>query len=69
MDDVIEGYYYNEKFYKEEAHTTEIAGEGGKIYVDVSTNLSYRYSGSTYVQITSSDMVAITNAEIDAICV
>lgn len=37
--------------------------------MDVSTNLSYRYSGSTYVQITSSDMVAITNAEIDAICV
>lgn len=69
VDDVIEGYYYNEKFYKEEAHTTEITGEGGKIYVDVSTNLSYRYSGSTYVQITSSDMVAITNAEIDAICV
>ena len=69
VDDVIEGYYYNEKFYQEEAHTTEITGEGGKIYVDVSTNLSYRYSGSTYVQITSSDMVAITNAEIDAICV
>lgn len=69
VDDVIEGYYYNDKFYKESAHTTEITGEGGKIYVDLSTNLSYRYGGSTYVQITSSDMVAITNAEIDAICV
>ncbi|WP_115625599.1 hypothetical protein [Blautia producta] len=26
VDDVLEGYYYNSKFYKEAAHTTEIAG-------------------------------------------
>lgn len=69
VDDVIEGYYYNSKFYKESAHTTEITGETGKIYVDLSTNNSYRYSGSTFVLITSSDMVAITNAEIDTLCV
>lgn len=69
VDDVIEGYYYNEKFYKEAAHTTVITGESGKIYVDLETNMSYRYSGSTYVKITSSDMIAITNAELDTICV
>ena len=69
VDDVIEGYYYNSKFYKESAHTTEITRETGKIYVDLSTNNSYRYSGSTFVLITSSDMVAITNAEIDTLCV
>nr|DAI29073.1 MAG TPA: Peptidase [Caudoviricetes sp.] len=69
VDDVIEGYYSDGKFYKEETHKTEITGATGKIYVDLSTNLSYRYGGSAYVQITSSDMVAITNAEIDTICV
>lgn len=69
VDDIVEGYYYNDKFYEEEAHTTEIAGESGKIYIDLSTNLSYRYGGTTYVQITSSDMTAITNSEIDTIVV
>lgn len=69
VDDVVEGYYYNSKFYKESEHTTEITGETGKIYVDLSTNNSYRYGGSTFVLITSSDMVAITNSEIDSICV
>lgn len=67
VDDVIEGYYYDEAFYKDSGHTTVITGEASKIYVDLDTNLSYRYGGSTYVQITSSDMAAITNAEIDTI--
>ena len=31
VDDVIEGYFYNSKFYKESTHTTEITGEAGKI--------------------------------------
>ena len=61
VDDVVEGYFYNEKFYKEEAHTTEI------IYVDLAKNKTYRYGGTTYVEISSSDMVAITNAEIDTV--
>lgn len=48
VDDVIEGYYYNTKFYKEAGHTTEITGESGKIYVDLATNKTYRWSGSTF---------------------
>jgi hypothetical protein len=51
VDDVIEGYYYNSKFYKESAHTTEIPGETGKIYVDLSTEKTYRWSGSAFVVI------------------
>ena len=30
VDDVVEGYLSSGKFYKESAHTTEIAGESGK---------------------------------------
>ena len=77
VDDVVEGYadvtagedgsITVNGFYKEETHTTAIAGETGKIYVDIATNISYRYGGTTFVQITSSDMTAITNAEIDTI--
>ncbi len=57
VDDVIEGYFYNSKFYKETAHTTEIAGESGKIYTDLATNKTYRWSGSTFVVI--SDTVTL----------
>lgn len=69
VDDVVEGYY-NEtdgKFYTDNSYTTEIMGESNKIYVDLDTNISYRFGGTTYVQITSGDMSPITNAEIDAI--
>ena len=77
VDDVVEGYAKTstsdsgvvtvDGFYKENTYTTAIAGETGKIYVDLATNISYRYGGTTFVQITSSDMTALTNAEIDTI--
>ena len=54
VDDVIEGYYYNSKFYKEESHTNEIAGESGKIYTDLGNNKTYRWSGTTYTEISAS---------------
>ena len=57
VDDVIEGYLYNGKLYKESGHTTEISGESGKIYVDLSTEKTYRWSGSTFVVI--SDTLAL----------
>lgn len=64
VDDVVEGYLYNNVFYKEEAHTTVIEAMGGRIYLDIPTNISYRWGGTTYIQITSTDMVAMENAEI-----
>lgn len=67
VDDIVEGYYYNSKFYSDSTHSAEITGESSKIYVDLETNLSYRWSGSAYIQITSADMVALTNTEIDTI--
>lgn len=54
VDDVVEGYYYDSKFYKEAAHTTLITGESDKIYVDLSTDTTYRCSNvtnQTYTQI------------------
>ena len=51
VDDIIEGYYYNGAFYSDSGHSTPITGETGKIYVDLSTNKQYRWSGSVYVQI------------------
>lgn len=54
VDDVVEGYLSGGKFYKESAHTTQITSEPGKIYVDLSTNKTYRWSGSAYTEISAS---------------
>lgn len=70
VDDVIEGYYHNGQFYNDADHEDPINGEKGKIYVDISSeggSISYRYSGSAYVQIVSSDMVEITTQEVNDI--
>ena len=40
---IIEGYYYNNEFFEEEAHITKIIGEKGKIYVGKTTGKTYRY--------------------------
>lgn len=53
VDDVIDGYYADSKFYSDADHTTEITGETGKIYVDLSTNATYRWSGTTWVNISN----------------
>lgn len=54
VDDVIEGYLSGGKFYKESGHTTEITGESGKIYTDLATNKTYRWSGSAFTEISAS---------------
>ena len=54
VDDVIEGYYYNGQFYEESTHTTVITPETGKIYTDLSTNKTYRWGGTAYVEISAS---------------
>ena len=54
VDDIIEGYYYEGKFYTDSAHTTEITGEEGKIYVDLVTNKTYRWSSTIFVEISES---------------
>lgn len=54
VDDVIEGYYSNGKFYSDSAKTKEITGEGGKIYTDLATNKTYRWGGTAWVEISKS---------------
>ncbi len=51
-------------FYEDEAHTTAITGERGKIYLDLHTNSSWRFGGSTYTKIVSDDLVEFTEDEI-----
>lgn len=48
VDDVIEGYYHDGKFYEDPGFQTEIEGESGKIYIDLNTSGTYRYSGDRF---------------------
>lgn len=48
VDDVIEGYLSNGTFYKNSDNTSAITGESGKIYIDLNTGKTYRWSGSAY---------------------
>lgn len=61
VDDIIEGYYKSadKLFYKESSYSTLITGETGKIYVDLSTNKTYRWGGSTSKFVVISETIAI----------
>lgn len=62
VDDVLEGYLSGGKFYKESAHTTEIIGESGKIYTDLSSGKIYRWSGSAFVVISETIAIGETSS-------
>jgi len=55
VDEIKEGYYDKAtgKFYEDTAHTIEIPGESDKIYLDVISNLAYRWGGTSFVTISS----------------
>lgn len=61
VDDVIEGYYYNNKFYNESTHQTEVVPEGGKIYIDIPSERCFRWGGSTYAKITENLTIGTTS--------
>ena len=56
VDDVIEGYIKsdNTKFYSDKALSKEVPAESGKIYLDLTTLTTYRWSGTLYAQISES---------------
>ena len=62
VDDVVEGYLNGGKFYKESAHTTQITGEAGKIYVDLTSLKTYRWSGTAFVVISETIALGETSS-------
>lgn len=73
VDDVIEGYYKDtdNEFFKTNAGAgilvDPISPESGKIYIDLLTGNTYRWSGSVYVQLNPKEYTIATNADIDAL--
>ena len=59
----IEGYYNDSKFYQDDSFSTEIEGESGKLYVDISTNKAYRWTGSIFTAFNSDNAEFAANAD------
>ena len=57
-NDVIEGYYYNGAFYRDAEHTNLITGQVGKIYIDLTENIQYRFDNNEYIPLTSATPIA-----------
>lgn len=56
VKNIYAGYYNsaNGKFYEDSTYQTEIASKAESIYINISTNTLYRWSGSGYIEIVGS---------------
>lgn len=55
---VIQGYYYNGKFYAEESHSTEYQYDATKVYIDKASGKFYYWDGNEYAE----NIVTLPNA-------
>ena len=66
VDDVIDGYLSSGKFYttkgSDGTYSGEITGESGKIYIDLNTSKTYRWSGSAYAVISETIALGTTSS-------
>lgn len=65
VDDVIEGYLYEGDFYEDAQHQDLITPESGKIYVDLSTDKTYRWGGSAYYALNDLEIGETTGTAFD----
>lgn len=61
VDDVLDGIYDEENEQFLDIDGNAYTPESGKIYVDVNTRITYRWSGTLYVEIASSLALGITD--------
>lgn len=72
VDDVVEGYYNPKSGYSNDSDFVDSNGsylfpESGKIYVDLNTGNTYRWSGSAYVRLNPDEYTIATTSDIDAL--
>ena len=48
-DYVVKGYFYNDKFYKDQLYTKSIEGATQKIYIDLGSCTIYFYEGGSFI--------------------
>lgn len=58
----VKGYYFENVFYKDSAHTEPLLELPNKIYIDVSTNIIYYYNNVGYVAIAGGTISSLPTA-------
>lgn len=53
-DIILLGYFYNDKFYEDNSHTTELAQKENKLYIDIDTNKIYYFKSNGFKETTVS---------------
>lgn len=62
VGEIINGYFYNNSFYEDSAHTILITPDISDIYVDLDTNKSYRWNGlDRFIEISESLAIGVTD--------
>lgn len=66
VNNVVDGYFYQGKFYRDSAHTTEISPDENTTYVDITTadlGVAYRYSTGSgeYFSITNQNAFGVVS--------
>lgn len=72
VNNVVDGYFYQGKFYRDSAHTTEISPDENTTYVDITTadvGVAYRYSTGSgeYFSITNQNAFGVVSDGTNAI--
>ena len=55
---IVPGYLYQGAWYADSLHTTEITGEAGSLYVELDTNVLYRWDGEDFVEMSDAQLRA-----------
>lgn len=67
ISSIEEGYLNNDGVFCYEFNGEVIEKSSNTLYIDTHTELTYRWNGENFIQITSADITTITNEEIDEI--
>ena len=65
--DVCEGYLSDGIFYTDDTFTYPFAAERGRLYIDLSTNMICRWSGSEWVLMTPAGFRELTASDVQAL--
>lgn len=61
---LVKGYFYDNSFYSDAAHTQKITGSQVKIYVDLAKNEIYHFNGTIYEPVNSIPHASTTEAGV-----
>lgn len=66
---LVQGYYHENEFYEDSAHTKKITPNTSDIYVDKPSGKNYRYNGSQYVELSDFILYPATSDSLGGVII